>query len=403
MDFFSKAGAAALLVLVSISGTVWAQVPACDPSALPGQAGSCGSLGFPNCYVCLAVVGGPNACVPDDGRCDDGNACTEDICAPDAFPDPANIGAGGCENPSRAMLGEADLPPDCFVCEPAANRVAADNGICEQDAGENCVNAPADCLEPGEACVFPSQPTPFPTCDGAVEPVPWGSCSDGDRCTDDLCAPVVGTPSFVCQNPQIAECRPVSDGCCPAGCEGSASETCATDGSDPFCDPDCCPTASCGDLRVEFPETCDDNPVTGEAGLRPDGAPVTNTDCRDAGAAGACSYCGDNIVQPEAGESCDGTAPNACETGCGGDCVCLPASRILCLEGSGLHGDGGSADCKGFSCGLARADGPVGSGGAMSLGWMMGALGGFLFLRGLRAGTPDTQSANLTRGPARTP
>jgi hypothetical protein len=116
--------------------------------------------------------------LPRDERCDDGVACTRDVCDQTAggcvpVPDDAACGDGSACNGAERCDAEAG----CLPGEPPA----CDDGIpctldsCDDAAG-GCVHAPAD-----------------------------APCDDGDRCTRDVCTPGVG-----CEHPSSGLCDPVT-------------------------------------------------------------------------------------------------------------------------------------------------------------------------------------------------
>jgi hypothetical protein len=87
-------------------------------------------------------------------------------------------------------------------------------------------------------------------------------CSDGNNCTADALLNG-GTCGAVCSQTPIAQCKN-GDGCCPTACNLTN-------------DNDCSP--SCGDGRVDAPETCDTAIPAGQPGACPtscdDGNPCT--------------------------------------------------------------------------------------------------------------------------------
>jgi hypothetical protein len=303
--------------------------------------------GCPDCIACDLDPASPTfqTCQPLDARCDDGTACTTDVCFfSTQFPP---LAPNGCQYTTIAVdfPPPDDLPIECYICEPTANNVLVDNGICDRTAGENCSNSP-DCQEEGVACGTP--PTP-PFCNSTnINPQPV--CQDGDRCTDDICTPFPapsgispqGLGPGTCSNPEKV-CNPDSDGCCPAGCPGPDPATMQPGGTPchdptglpiPNCDADCWFPQVCGDALVQPPETCDDNANMGDAGISPQGAIVTDTQCRDVGTPGECTYCGDGIIQAAAGEQCEFNDATACGTeGC--DLTTCQCIQTLCVTGSG--------------------------------------------------------------------
>ncbi|MFO1462271.1 MAG: hypothetical protein U1F66_00680 [bacterium] len=240
------------------SAQVWAQPAPCDPASAPLTPGSCQfpnttfPNGGPDCYVCQAVIGGPNVCVPDDTVCEgmaggdsDPNICRIAICTPGATN---RSNPSGCEyfiDPSPTPI------PQCFLCNdstaPFSNHCP--NGACEPGLGETIATCQLDCLVPGMT------PTPLPTqtqMDNACTPPgitfdgpPFnvggtGSCEDGNVCTTDSC---VGSSCVHTNNRCSID---TSDLCCPSGCTPPpAGGIC---GNNTNCDVDCkqidCPVPS---------------------------------------------------------------------------------------------------------------------------------------------------------------
>lgn len=307
--------------------------------------------------------------MPDNNVCDDGTGCTTGICNDDFAAGPL-----GCIYSSDALGPNAvdDLGIACYMCEPTANGVVIDNGICDPGAGETCDNS-VDCQEvPGLPCGTPVNPNGN-LCDSPE----YGSiiCGDNDRCTTDACVFMgAAAPIPTCVNDPITTCNYVPDGCCPAGCEGPLPDDpngCmdAAGAPIPGCDADCWAPQVCGDGQVQPPETCDDTADTGTAGLSPTGAPITNAQCRDAGTTAECTACGDGLIQTEAGEECDGTNAAACgeegfcnAPGTLGECTCavLPPTTNICVTGSGNPFDTIRAGCGNCSLNSAAiSQGPL--------------------------------------------
>lgn len=172
------------------------------------------------------------------------------------------------------------------------------NGRCEPYLGENYDTAPMDCSDG--------------TCPEGVSPPRrlegTGFCSD--RLIPVVCN--ANTPSST-----------VADGCCPTATAYAAG------------DPDCCPppvnSNSCGNGTVDSGETCDYNTAkpSGFNGNGLDLTPPTTGSCRLNTANGACSYCGDGIVQTIASEQCDpAQTTSSCSAGqtCNEGCQCKPST-----------------------------------------------------------------------------
>ncbi|MEE8312104.1 MAG: hypothetical protein V3R77_07590, partial [Candidatus Binatia bacterium] len=131
---------------------------------------------------------GADGCVfiADHARCDDGQACTLDAC--DAETGCAHTPASGlaCEDGDPCSIGDACIdgictpgaPLDCTLLDTQCLEGACDPaGIC---AGEPRTGAPC---EDGNACTASSE------CDAAGQCVgsSAAACADGNPCTDDAC------------------------------------------------------------------------------------------------------------------------------------------------------------------------------------------------------------------------
>lgn len=311
----------------------------------------------PACVIC-----DNDTCVVSDAFCDDGSDCTSDSCNVNPVPmAPDN----GCLNTPLVL---ASLPPDpnldieCYICEPTANGVTVDNGVCDRAAGEACPDP--DCQVPGETC-GPPPVIPQGDCDMAESFI---LCQDGDRCTINFCAMPAPDPNNACQTIERTCNQNFADGCCPEGCNGpdpssTQPNPCLDPAGAPIpdCDLDCWFPQVCGDGLVQPPETCDDTADQGDAGISPLGQVVSNEQCRNQGAVAECTYCGDGILQAAAGEECELGQTGTCGTGeCNlSTCEC-EQEQDICITGSGNPWDTIRVACG--NCSLNR--------GAISQGWM---------------------------------
>ncbi len=303
----------------------------------------------------------------------------------------------GCLHRDLLESGDTTLPTECYICEPTANGVVVDNGICDRAANENCQNSPDECGIVGYTCSFPGSATPGPAPSGLRCETFGGpssqttyvtpACEDGDRCTDDICTVNLGQPTGTpgtCSHDEKV-CDPTSDGCCPTGCTGPHfGTTCDEPNAPANCDPDCCAPEVCGngDSEVQPPETCDDSVPSGEAGIKPNGQAVTLAECRDPGTTDQCTYCGDGIFQP-ASEECDLSAQVSCTQGGTCDPVLCTCSRgVGCFQGSGMGNNSGLPDCDGWTgCSLNKN-----ATASSTQGWglLLLAGAGFVLALGLR-------------------
>lgn len=311
----------AALILFSfllISQSVQAQT--CEPGVTACASDADCQQVCPTCVTCDVGAG---VCVANDTVCQaEEGLCREGLCAGTQI-DLSN--PSGCDYSAPAIAGITGLDDICYICAPpvVAGVNTCGNGICDEGDGEDCQTCPADCLVPGFAGDCPSQTEADSQCN-----IPNESCTNGEICDQGTCL-----TALACDITARTCSGDNSDLCCSTGCEGPPSGvTCAdaeAQGLIPAgqCDVDCWPVADCGDGLVENPETCD-----GNVGLGADGAAIADGACRDPGAAAQCTFCGDGIIQAEAGEECDGTNDAACGgDACSANCTC----QSVCVTGSG--------------------------------------------------------------------
>lgn len=299
--------------ILTVSYSVQAQDCAVDNIPCVDDA-ACQAV-CPTCYTCVGGV-----CTANDGVCQtEAGQCREGVCV-GAFITPLN--PTGCDFSAPAVAGVEGLDDICYTCAPPAvpGVDTCGNGICDVVVGEDCGTCPTDCLIPGFPGACPlSQDELNQQCETIDS-----NCSNGDICQTGGCADILE-----CQITEAACSGNLSDLCCAAGCQGPPPGQTCDEAGIPFeiCDVDCWPLPTCGDGLVENPETCD-----GNVGIGEDGAPIADGACRDPGAAAQCTFCGDGIVQAEAGEECDGTDNAACGGGiCSSSCTC----ENVCVTGSG--------------------------------------------------------------------
>jgi len=205
--------------------------------------------------------------------CDDGNACTMDVCDP----------VGGCSHLPSNSQGTCELsePDPCAkgTCESGRCVKAADNEgtACPDDDGNPCTSG----ICRNMAC------TPTPT--NEAEQCP----DDGNECTDDQCA--AGT----CAHPPREDGTACDDGDACNGSEVCASGRCRP-GAEPLCldnDLNPCTTATCDSLRgcvfvthdgpcedgsaCTFDDACFDGACEGKFLDCDDGNPCTVDTCSD--------------------------------------------------------------------------------------------------------------------------
>ncbi len=131
------------------------------------------------CAEVCGIIGGGGGC-QNNGDCDDGDACTTDVCS-----------GGSCSNtPIDCDDGDACTSDSCSggSCINDPLPACCGNGTC--DGGEDSCNCPADCGSP------PGNETNCTDgvdedCDGATD------CADGDCSGDPACAGGPGGEGFI--------------------------------------------------------------------------------------------------------------------------------------------------------------------------------------------------------------
>ena len=235
--------------------------------------------------------------------CDDGDACTQNVCDPNA------IGEAACSNPpvdcnddnactndgcSEGECTNVAPDPTCVPCETAedcndGNACTTDlcvEGICTHETPDpTCVpcETAADCND-DDVCT--TERCTEGVCghtavSGCIPCQVDGDCDDGDACTSDVCGAdkscqitsIPGCPAEICDD------RIDNDGdgavdCADTDCAGNAActpELCGNcldddgDGDVDYEDADCCDNASNLDLRRMAVRT---KPVGGKNRLR---------------------------------------------------------------------------------------------------------------------------------------
>ena len=308
---------------------------------------------------------------PDGLVCiDDGNDCTNDVCAGGGCTHPNKPTGSACGDP---LDRDCNNPDSCDGAGVCLDNIKTDGLICTDD-GNDCTDdvcAGGGCAHPDRPvgttcgdgsdtdCDNPDTCDGFGSCLGNLEPDGTGCTSDLNECTDDVCA------SGNCTHPDAPTgfaCGDQSDTDCtdPDTCDGIGScrdnhAAVLTACGDP------------GDTDCDNPDTCDGSGSC-EGNLEPDGLPCPDdgNDCTaDVCAAGACShpneptgtFCGDP-------SDTDCTAPDTCSAG-----ICLDnhdpdeapctsdfndCTDDVCATGACTHpdtplgvacGDGSDTDC----------------------------------------------------------
>ena len=229
--------------------------------------------------------------------CDDGNACTDDLCDPKA----------GCSHTSNTI--PCDDGNACTVDDLCGNSLCKGTGkvcndsnpctedTCDQASGCTYVNLIKPCSD-GNEC------TANDMCGGGVcVPGAIVAGDDGNDCTDDVCNPQLGCQHTANQDPcNDANACTSNDFCSGGACIGAAKV--------------------CNDGKVCTDDTCDK--ATGCAFT-----PATKP-CDDGNACTADDAC-------NAGGFCTGTAV-ACDDG-------NPCTTDYCLPGSGCKHDNNTLPC----------------------------------------------------------
>ncbi|HOU53653.1 MAG TPA: hypothetical protein PLQ97_06965 [Myxococcota bacterium] len=305
---------------------------------------------------CVTLRGTPGACsetvcvTGSPPSCDDGNACTQDLC------DPAT---GGCLH--RALEGcvscrSGDACDDGDPCTD--DRCDPDLGVCShsQSSCDDQRSCTRDWCEAGTGCRHDALPgfcerdeecrDEDPCTDDRCDPDQGccrfdlrpgcrtcrddADCEDHDPCTEDLCDRSTGTcravwTSVACDDGEVCT---VGDRCHLGLCESGAWNDC--DDRDPCTDDSCLPGRGCIQVANEAP--CDDgDPCTegdrcAEGGCRP-GTPVV---CNDGNpcTADACEGPWGCVFSPVEGPCNDN---DACTEG--DRCVrgaCQPGAPVVC-------------------------------------------------------------------------
>ncbi len=220
---------------------------ACPPNEVVPNGTSCANAMIcDGSEVCMAGTCRPGTPL----ACNDGDACTTDMCA-----EPSGCGAvaipGCCNNASECDDGD--------VC--TADACSGVGGTCSNSAITGCCVSNADC---DDANVCTTNTCDLSTNRCMVEAVPdcCGSaadCDDGNACTTDTCS-----SGGACGNEAIAGCC-LTDGDCDDG-DDCTADACA----DNLCAST--PILGCG-IDGGVPDAGVDGGSPPDAGLPPDGGP----------------------------------------------------------------------------------------------------------------------------------
>jgi hypothetical protein len=205
---------------------------------------------------------------PDDGDCDDGDVCTEDVC--DVFFGCAYAPAAGpCED------GDA-----CTAGDTCSGGICLSGGPTDCDDGNDCTD---------DACASAT----------GCSHVPTATCDDGDPCTDDVCDVALGCQyadnTAACDDGSACT---TADTCSGGACVGGPPPVCSDNNActDDTCDP------AVGCVFLANTDPCDDGDActVGDAcngGVCTPGAPdfgcsqVPGTFCEVSGSLGDVVIC----------------------------------------------------------------------------------------------------------------
>ena len=276
----------------------------------------------------------------DEATCDDGDACTVDLCYGDKGCGYALAPNGQpCEDGAACTLGDlcknGQCTPGTATCDDG--NLCTDD-TCDGAAGCKHLDNDRPC-DDGNACTYSDRCYKGSCLDG-----PPNECNDGNPCTDDACDAATGCKHVA----NTATCNDNNactggDWCSDMQCKPGAKVVC--DDGDP------CTNETCDSLKgcksVPIPDPCDPgNPCI----ANPSG-PGCKCTADDKCASGFC------IDTPE-GQQCAGYCASSCKdgfkcataSGPGGDVVniCVPKYGKVCNPCSK------NADCEGPGNGGAR-------------------------------------------------
>ena len=149
-----------------------------DANILPGATEECDGI--------------DNNCdgATDEGLCEDGNDCTDDICTPEgSCLHPANTAA--CEDGNLCTQNDRCLDK---LCNPGALLNCDDGNDCTSDACDPNTGTCRNVIASGAPCQDTNFCTDNDYCgpSGLCLPGPWKTCDDGNPCTSDRCEAAAG-------------------------------------------------------------------------------------------------------------------------------------------------------------------------------------------------------------------
>ena len=233
--------------LVFCNGTEACQADLCEPGSEPCPGQNCDEA-TRSCVDCQV-----------DADCDDGNPCTDDVCA-----------GGACIHDNNEV--------DCDDGDACTTSDRCVNGVCTGILVEECCTADAECDDDvfcngaeacqADRCESGTGPCPGQPCDEATEAcvdcLTDADCDDDNPCTDDVCAGgacINDNNEVECDDGDICT---ASDQCVNGVCAGIlVEECCATDDEcddGDECTDDTCDTNACRhDPIPDCPASDDDD------------------------------------------------------------------------------------------------------------------------------------------------
>jgi len=263
--------------------------------------------------------------------CDDGNACTKDVC----------LAATGCQ-----FTNLSDIP--CDTDSPCAQESWCKNGKCLTTAQVDCQDdnpCTEDFCDPEKGCEH--KPLTAVACDDS------NPCTQDDLCLDGTCQPGMNT----CDCKTDLDCADYEDGnlcngtlvCNEFACtvDPGSVVTCNTEGDTDCKFTTCNPlTGTCGKIEAPYGSACNDadSCTVGETCFYGECLGGITLPCDDA------SPCTADTCSPTAGCQHDPLDEGACDDldGCTADDTCQAG---ICVGGTNICGCGTQSDCAQFEDG----------------------------------------------------
>jgi hypothetical protein len=297
---------------------------ACDR----GGVGGGGADGFCKNGECVGCA--------EDANCDDGSACTSDVCMTATSSCAHTPVSGACDDGDACTRVDACANGFCvggdpIVCDTAPGQCFEAAGTCDPADG-TCVYA---AKEAGATCSDDNACTTMDGCvDGDCIGGPPLDCDDQNECTDDGCDAASGCThtnnTLGCED---GDACTVSDVCAGGGCTAGTALNC--DDGNPCTTDGCDPATGCTHANVGDGTTC--MFAGGMAGMCSqgscvgctlaahcdDGNPCTDDTCNG----GTCAH-GANTAACNDGDAC--THTDRCSGGtCGGTAISCVSSTCV--------------------------------------------------------------------------